>query len=88
MDECKPLARGWIYNTVESPDVLAPTQMLSNTWKSNSFATLRSQYTAAGGTDEDPWVDVPGRGLHSSTFWLNVSIFCGIRWLHEFPPAY
>jgi len=30
----------------------------------------------------------PGRGLHSSTFRLNVSIFCGIRWLHDFPPVY
>jgi hypothetical protein len=24
------------------------------------------------------------RGLHSSTFRLNVSTFCGIRWLHNF----
>jgi len=30
----------------------------------------------------------PGRGLHSSTFRLNVSIFCGIRWVHDFPPVY
>ena len=29
-----------------------------------------------------------GRGLHSSTFWLNVSIFCGIHWLHAFPLVY
>jgi hypothetical protein len=26
---------------------------------------------------------VSGRGLPSSTFWLDVSIFCGICWLHE-----
>jgi hypothetical protein len=31
---------------------------------------------------------VPGaRGLHSFTFRLNVSTFCGIRWVHEFPTA-
>ena len=29
-----------------------------------------------------------GRGLHSSTFQLNVSTFCGIRWVHGFPPVY
>ena len=29
-----------------------------------------------------------GRGLHSSTFRLNVSTFCGIRWVHDFPPVY
>ena len=29
-----------------------------------------------------------GRGLHSSTFQLNLSTFCWIRWLHEFPPVY
>jgi len=29
-----------------------------------------------------------GRGLHSSTIRLNVSTFCGIRRVHEFPPVY
>ena len=29
-----------------------------------------------------------GRGLHSSTFRLNVSTFCGIRQVHDFPPLY
>jgi hypothetical protein len=29
-----------------------------------------------------------GRGLHSSNFRLNVSTFCGIRWVHYFPPVY
>jgi hypothetical protein len=29
-----------------------------------------------------------GRGSHSSTFQLNVSPFCGIRWVHDFPPVY
>jgi len=32
---------------------------------------------------EDDWI--AGRGLHSSTFRLNVSTFCGIRWMHDFP---
>ena len=31
---------------------------------------------------------VAGRGLHSSTFRRNVSIFCDIRWLHDFPRVY
>ena len=29
-----------------------------------------------------------GRGSHSSTFLLNVSSFCGIRWVHDVPPVY
>ena len=29
-----------------------------------------------------------GRGLHSSTFRLNVSTFCGVRFVHNFPPVY
>ena len=33
-------------------------------------------------------VCVFGRGLHSSTFWLNVSTFCWIRWVHDYPPVY
>jgi hypothetical protein len=28
------------------------------------------------------------RGLHSSTYRLNVSTFCWPRWVHEFPPVY
>jgi hypothetical protein len=31
---------------------------------------------------------VAGRGSHSSTFRLNVSTFCWIRWVHDFPPVY
>jgi hypothetical protein len=31
---------------------------------------------------------VLGRGLHSSTFRLNVSTFCGISWAHDFTPVY
>jgi hypothetical protein len=31
---------------------------------------------------------VGGRGLHSFTFRLNVSTFCCLHWLHEFPPVY
>jgi hypothetical protein len=27
------------------------------------------------------------RGLHSSTLWLNLGTFCGIRWVHHFPPV-
>jgi hypothetical protein len=28
------------------------------------------------------------RGLRSSTIRLNVSTFCGVRWVHDFPPVY
>jgi len=30
----------------------------------------------------------PGRGLHLSTIRLNVGTFCGMRWVHNFPPVY
>ena len=31
---------------------------------------------------------MPGRGLHSSTVRLNLSTFCGISCVHDFPPVY
>jgi len=35
------------------------------------------------------YVPMPlSRGLHSSTFRLNVSTFCGIRWVSDFPLVY
>jgi len=35
------------------------------------------------------YVDLPLiRGLLSSTFRHNVSTFCWIRWVHDFPPVY
>jgi len=34
------------------------------------------------------WSGVVSRGLHSSTFRLNVSTFCGMRGVHNFPPVY
>jgi len=37
--------------------------------------------------DLTEWLDV-GRGLHSSTFRLNVSTFCWIRWVHDICPVY
>jgi hypothetical protein len=46
-----------------------------DSWKSYIRATLEHKYMAAG------------RGLHSSTFRLNVSSFCGIRWLHDVSPT-
>jgi len=51
--------RGSIHNTVHSPDVVAPTQLPSNKWRSSKLATLGPQFAAAGGTDENRWVDVP-----------------------------
>ena len=53
-------ARGWMQNTVESPDVLAPTQLLSSKWRSAEAVTLGPQFTSAGGTEDNCWVDVPG----------------------------
>ena len=32
-------------------------------------------------------LELAGRGLHSSTFRLNASTFCGIRWEHIFPQS-
>ena len=32
--------------------------------------------------------DIWGRGSHSSTFRLNVSTFCAIRWVHDSSPVY
>ena len=53
-------AAGWIYHRVKHEDVMAPTQLLSNKWKSNQHATLGPQFTSAIGTDESqPWVPVP-----------------------------
>ena len=37
---------------------------------------------------DDAVEQIVGRGLHSSTFRLNVSIFCWIHWVHDFPPVY
>ena len=33
-------------------------------------------------------VEKMGRGFNSSTFRLNVSTICGMRWVHDFPPVY
>ena len=46
-----------------------------------SQVSIRDYVTQTGGK-------MLGRGLHSSTFRLNVSTFCGIRWVHHFPPVY
>ena len=40
-----------------------------------------------GGAAAAHRVSAAGRGLHSSTFRLNVNVFCGICWLHDFPPV-
>ena len=59
------IAVGWVLNIVESPDVLAPTQLLSNKWMSNKRATLRPQFTTAPQKYDSVvgapavWVDVP-----------------------------
>ena len=55
---------GWIFNTVQNPDVQAPSQLLSNEWRSVRGATLGAQYTSALKYDSTDgvraiWVDVP-----------------------------
>jgi hypothetical protein len=54
----------------------------------NNFASNDPDVSTRGtvGTWADICVD--GRGLHSSTFRLNVSTFCRIRWVHDFPPVH
>ena len=41
-----------------------------------------------GGDDADNEGESGGRGLHSSTFQLNVISFRGKRWVLYFPPVY
>jgi hypothetical protein len=62
---------GWMYSTEQNLDVVAPTQLPSNKWKSGKRSTLGLQYTLAGGTgvmkEAGFWVDVPGMrvtGVH------------------------
>jgi len=60
---------GAILHTVVNPDVLAPTQLLSNKWRSFESATLGPQFTSAParypstaggpGVVAGVWVDVP-----------------------------
>ena len=38
-------------------------------------------------TGEQP-LQVGLRGLHSTTFQLNVSTFCWVCWVHDFPLVY
>jgi len=57
-------AVGVIYNMVETPKVLAPTQLRSNKWSSHKAATLGPQFTSAPQYDSNNgiqaiWVDVP-----------------------------
>ena len=57
-------AVGVIYNAVENPKCLAPTQLRSNEWISHKTATLGPQFTSAPQYDsfngiQAIWVDVP-----------------------------
>ena len=69
-DDCTAgRATGVMCNTVKNPDVLAPTQLLSNTWQSLKCATLGPQFTSARHYPSAPewegtefacsWVGVP-----------------------------
>jgi len=49
-----------------------------------SVTAYRRLRVAVGRGGSPPYV----RGLHSSNFRLNVSTFCGMHWVHDFPPVY
>jgi len=61
------VAFGAIYNTVESPDVQTPTQLLWNKWECCNVSTMGPQFTSAPQNDSadgvrrrNPfWVDAP-----------------------------
>ena len=64
-------AAGVLFNTVQIPEVLAPTQLASNQWKSTVITTLGPQFASAParytGVVPGVWVDVPdmrGTVLH------------------------
>jgi hypothetical protein len=73
MDECKPLPR-----TVDSE---APR--VEHSARESARAAVALRLTAAAAVARPS-----ARGLHSSTFRLNVSTFCWIRYMHDFPPVY
>jgi hypothetical protein len=52
-------SRGVLFNTMRNPDVLEPTKLPTNAWRSSKSSTLGPQYTSAGGADEKPWVGIP-----------------------------
>ena len=83
MDECKALGMGtYITNFQIRMDTLAyvlfyPQKPLVTT---RAMEHLHFRELPAG-------VNViVGRDLHSFTFRLNISTFCGIRWVHDFLP--
>jgi hypothetical protein len=56
------------------------------TVSSPASASTSVGVTTGGGTSV---VSVAGgRGLHSTTFRLDISTFCGIHRVHDFPPVY
>jgi hypothetical protein len=68
--------------------LLAPTPAAINWVNSTEIKALLAAAAAAlpGGSLSSPWGS--GRGLHPSTFRLDVSTICGIRWVHDFPQVY
>ena len=62
-------------------------------WTLNAGGMYYYLRTSFGGAVAFSWtfinftVVVPGRGLHSSSSRLNVSTFCGTRWVRDFPPV-
>jgi hypothetical protein len=56
--------------------------------KSMRVGDLKQALKTSGVRKEKEKITTEGMGLHSSTSRLNISIFCEIRWLHDFPPVY
>jgi hypothetical protein len=82
VDEFKPLGGGGAEEEAEAGEGDADDEQLQQ--GGGRGARLRGWAREEGG---DARAGAQGRGLHSSTFQLNVSTFCGIRWVHDFPPV-
>jgi hypothetical protein len=75
VDQCKPLADG---RTRERGTALSEKLLAGEDWRSAAPRAVAEELGSI--LPEDYSLDVAeGRGLHSSTFRLNVCTFCGIH---------
>jgi len=98
VDECKPLPRSGLQDVQIVMEhavgqgltlvhfVADPKPILSLT---HYTRPLRSSSSTAFVIDTQTPTSISHKKcLHSSTFRLNVSKICGIRWVHDVPPVY